>query len=99
MQKIVSGLTEAKAQRWRALVAYRDGKEGLLCLGSSYAQVQESYDDPYFNLLDDEERSRVHEIRLQKWSGTPDSGIWETQRTLEIPESLILPLAARNKAI
>lgn len=94
-------LTETRPQRWRALVTYGDGQEGLLCLGQNFNQVQEYYDTPYFELLDDEERSRVKSISLQKWQGMSDSGRWETQRDLPIPQSVempFLPIMVKAKA-
>jgi hypothetical protein len=99
MRRTATGLTEAKAQRWRALAIYKDGQEGLLYVGASYTQVQENYDNPYFELLDDEERERVATIRLQKWVGAPDSGHWVNQRELQIPETLALPVMAKPKAV
>ncbi len=90
------GLTETKPQRWRAVTVNGAGKEGLLILGSSYGQVQETYDDPFFSHLDEEERGQVKEIRLQKWNGTPDRGRWVTQRPLPIPDSLSLKIGAKE---
>jgi hypothetical protein len=80
-------LVESKAQRWRALATYKDGRECLLYVGISFAQVSENYDEPYFELLDDEERGLVEAIHLQKWFGTPDLGNWVSQRALPIPDN------------
>jgi hypothetical protein len=77
--------TEPKAQGWRALLVFRDNTEGLLFVGSSVLQVREGYRTSWFELLDDEERSRAKEIRLQKWQGTPDRGRWTTDSVLSIP--------------
>jgi hypothetical protein len=99
MRRSATGLAEAKAQRWRALAIYQDGQEGLLYLGTSYTQVQEGYDDPYFELLDDEERDRLKSVHLQKWVGAPDSGHWVYQRDLPIPESLAMPVAAKPRSV
>ena len=92
-----NSLVEPKAQRWRALATYKDGRECLLYVGGSFSQVNENYDSPYYELLDDEERALVKTIHLQKWVGAPDAGRWETQRNLPIPESLVLKIATKQK--
>lgn len=94
----MAGLVETKAQRWRALAVYSDGRECLLFVGASFSQVNEHYDEPYFDLLDDEERGLVNRIHLQKWVGAPDSGNWVTQRNLPIPETPVLQIATKGKA-
>jgi len=91
----MAGLVEAKPQRWRALAIYSDGRECLLYVGPNFAQVNDHYDEPYFELLDDEERKLVSRIYLQKWIGAADSGSWQTQRNLPIPATSILPIAKK----
>lgn len=78
-------LVENKAQRWRAIVVYQNGNEGLLLLGSSLHQIRMGYIEPWFDFLDDEERSQVREILLQKWMGAVDHGRWVTQSYLNVP--------------
>ena len=78
-------LTETKAQRWRALAILDDGTEALLCLGSSIVQVRDNYRDPWYDLLAEQVRKETDEIALQKWSGAPDQGSWETQANLPLP--------------
>ena len=76
---------EPKAQRWRAIMVMRDGKEALLFVGASLLQVKQHYQGPFFDLYDEAERSNLHEIRLQKWVGDPDRGHWTSQVALPIP--------------
>lgn len=90
-----NGLYEAKPQRWRALIVFNDGKEGLLRLGQTFASVQESYDEPFFEQYEKEERDNVKSIVLQKWIGTSDSGKWVTQRNLDIPDDPILNIGTK----
>jgi len=78
-------LNETKPQVWRALVVFTDGSEMLLYLGRSSAQVRAGYQAAFQELLDDDERSRVQTIQMQRWHGTPDAGHWITQATLSIP--------------
>ncbi len=85
-------LTERKISNWRALVVYKDGREGLLLVGSNFSYVTEHYDEPFFNLLEKDERDNVAKIQLQKWIGAADSGHWATQKTLSIPQEIILPI-------
>lgn len=93
---MTESLVEAKPQRWRALAAYKDNKEGLLILGSSSGQVRETYDEPYFELLEEDERQNIHEILLQKFVGAPDRGQWVTQGVLPSPQKeCALPIKAR----
>jgi hypothetical protein len=92
-----NNLIEAKAQRWRALATYTDGRECLLYVGGSFSQVSENYDAPYYELLTDEERALVKTIQLQKWIGAPDAGHWESQRPLPIPESMVLKIATKSQ--
>lgn len=78
-------LQESKAQNWRALAILDDGSQALLCLGGSIVQVRQMYREPWFDLFDEEVRNRVEEIELQKWSGAPDRGEWQTTDNLPIP--------------
>jgi len=80
-------LLEPKAQRWRALAVRFDGVENLLVLGSSHVQVKEAYRSPWFDILDDDEHSKVRKIKLQKWVGAADRGHWQTEAYLPIPSS------------
>jgi hypothetical protein len=89
---------ETRAQRWRALSKRKDGKEQLLILGSSYEQVKKTYPEPFFDLLDDEERGLVREIAIQKFIGSPDRGTWTDQSTLPIPKKdFTLPIKAKSE--
>lgn len=93
-------LSETKPQRWRALALYNDGQEALLRLGSNIAQVTESYEYPFFELLDDEEREKVKEIHLQKWNGTADKGCWESQKQLPVPsDDLDMKIGAKKELV
>jgi hypothetical protein len=89
-------LHETKAQRWRALAVFKDGSEGLLYLGHSYAQVTEHYDEPYFEYYDQEERDRIAEIHLQKWVGAPDRGKWVTQKNIDFPKMPASPVRVKT---
>lgn len=77
-------LQERKPQRWRALAKLNNGGEQLLCLGHGLADVQNGYPNAWYNLLDLEERTRVVEIDLQKWSGTSTRGYWMSKFALEL---------------
>jgi hypothetical protein len=86
-------LNETKPQVWRALVVFTDGSEMLLYLGRSSAQVRANYQSAFEELLDEEERSRVQTIQMQRWHGTPDAGHWLTQATLSIPAAKLVKTA------
>lgn len=77
--------TEAKAQGWRAVAIFDDRAEALLFLGRSSTQVRAGYAEAFMEILDDEERSHVTSIALQRWHGTPDAGRWLHQTTLKVP--------------
>lgn len=78
--------TEAKAQGWRALVSFDDGREEcLLFLGRSSTAIRSGYVTAFMELLDEEERSHASCISLQRWHGTPDSGRWMHQTNLRLP--------------
>lgn len=96
----VGGLLESKVQRWRAVYVTKNGKEGLLILGQSFAQIHETYDEPWFDLLEEEERKDVKEIKLQKWFGAPDRGQWVDQRLLPIPNGgLAITISAKMRPL
>ena len=77
--------TEAKPQGWRAVAVFDDRPEQLLYLNRSSTQVRAGFREPYFELLDDEEREHVKSVSLQRWQGTPDSGRWIHQSNLMMP--------------
>src|SRR5262245_14866736 len=77
--------TEAKPQGWRALAIFDDRPEQLLYLHRSSTQIRAGYRTAFFEVLDDEERSHVTGIALQRWQGAPDSGRWITQSHLNLP--------------
>ena len=85
--------TEAKAQGWRAVAIFDDRPEALLYLGRSTTQVRSGYTEAFLELLDDEERSHVTSIAMQRWHGTPDAGRWLPQNTLRIPNATAAKLA------
>ena len=78
-------MLDSRPQRWRALVQYRDGTEGLLYLGASLLQVREGYKEPWAELLTEDERANVHQILLQRWQGPLDRGRWEKHGILSVP--------------
>lgn len=87
----MSQLVEPKAQRWRAVIIFRDGTEALLYIGSNHAEVKSNYTEPWFELYDHEQHSRAKEIRLQKWNGLPDRGSWVDQKeNLPVPAPIQL---------
>ena len=87
--------TEAKAQGWRALVTFDDGREDcLLFLGRSSTAIRTGYIAAFGEVLDDEERDRVRSVSLQRWHGTPDSGRWMHQTNLKVPAPLKVARAA-----
>jgi len=77
--------TESKAQGWRAMARFEDGREALLLIGRSSTQVRQGYVESFHDLLDDEEREQVASISLQRWHGAPDAGTLEHQTTLKVP--------------
>lgn len=77
--------TEAKAQCWRAVAVFDDRHDCLIYVGRSSLQVRNNFAEVFFDLLDDEERSHVRSISLQKWNGAPDSGRWVQQQPLSVP--------------
>ena len=77
--------TESKAQGWRAMARFEDGREALLLIGRSSTQVRQGYIESFNDLLDDEEREQITSISLQRWHGAPDAGTWEHQTTLKVP--------------
>jgi hypothetical protein len=88
--------TETKAQGWRAMAKFEDGREALLLIGRSSTQVRQGYIESFADLLDDEERELVLSISLQRWHGAPDAGAWEHQTTLKVPSAA--PKVARLAA-
>lgn len=80
--------TEAKAQGWRALVSFDDGRqECLLYLGRSSTAIRNGYVTAFFELLDEEEREHASCVSLQKWHGAPDAGRWLHQTNLRLPSN------------
>ncbi|MDW8244837.1 MAG: hypothetical protein RMJ88_16665 [Thermogemmata sp.] len=79
--------TESKAQGWRAMARFEDGREALLLIGRSSTAVRQGYVSSFNELLDDEEREQVVSISLQRWHGAPDAGCWEHQTNLKVPTS------------
>jgi hypothetical protein len=77
--------TEAKPQGWRAVAVFEDRPDQLIYLGRSSTQVRAGYGAAYFEILDEEERSLVRAIALQRWHGAADAGRWMHQTTLNIP--------------
>jgi len=77
--------TESKAQGWRAMAKFEDGREALLLIGRSSTAVRQGYVESFTDLLDEEEREQVVSIALERWHGAPDAGTWEAQTTLKVP--------------
>jgi hypothetical protein len=87
--------TEAKAQGWRAMAVFDDGRaDALLLIGRSSTQVRAGYIESYMDLLDDEEREHVSSITLQHWHGAPDAGRWMHQTNLKVPSTAKLARVA-----
>ncbi len=77
--------TEAKPQCWRAVAIFDDRGDQLVYLNRSSTQVRAGLRTAFFELLDDEERSHVQTISLQRWHGAPDAGRWMHQTNLNVP--------------
>ena len=88
--------TESKAQGWRAMAKFEDGREALLLIGRSSTAVRQGYVESFTDLLDEEERELVVAISLERWHGAPDAGTWEHQTTLKVPSAV--PKVARLAA-
>ena len=86
--------TEEKAQGWRAMARFEDGREALIFLGCSNTQIRNGYEQAYKELFDDEEKEQITSISLQRWHGAPDAGCWEHQATLKIPGVKLARVAA-----
>ena len=85
---------EAKAQGWRAIAVFDDRTDALIYVGRSSTQVRTNFTEAFFELLDEDERSHVRSISLQRWQGAPDSGRWLHQSSLSVPSKLKLARAA-----
>ncbi len=84
--------TEAKPQSWRAVAIFDDGRyDQLLYLNRSNTQVRAGYRTAFMEVLDEEERSHVKAISLQRWHGAPDSGRWQHQTNLTLPGAVPAP--------
>ena len=86
--------TETKPQCWRAVAVFDDRPDVLLYLNRSSPQVRAGLRQAFFDILDDEERSHVTSIALQRWHGAPDAGRWMHQSALPIPTKEKLALSA-----
>lgn len=86
--------TETKPQCWRAVAVFDDRPEILLYLNRSSPQVRAGLRQAFFDILDEEERSQVKSIAMQKWHGAPDAGRWMHQSALPIPVKEKLALSA-----
>jgi hypothetical protein len=87
--------TEAKAQGWRAVAIFDDGRpEALILIGRSSTQVRGGYAESFAELFDEEEREHIISIALQRWHGAPDAGRWLNQTTLKLPGAIKLIKAA-----
>lgn len=86
--------TEEKPQGWRAVAVFDDRNDCLLYLGRSSTQVRAGFAQAYFELLDEEERSHVRSIALQRWHGAADSGRWLHQTNLPVPVKAKLACSA-----
>lgn len=79
--------TETKAQGWRAMAKFADGSEAFLFLARSSSAVRSGYLESFTELLDEEERSLVSKITLERWHGAPDAGSWEELSELKVPKA------------
>lgn len=77
--------TEARPQRWRALAEMHDGKTGLIYLGHSLGQIRENYAAVYEDLFAKEAKELVSKIRIERWDGMPDLGIWMFHSYVPVP--------------
>jgi hypothetical protein len=86
--------TESKPQGWRAIAVFDDRGDRLIYLGRSSTQVRAGFTEAFNEVLDEEERSHVVSVSLQRWQGTPDSGRWLQQSTLAVPSKVRLARSA-----
>lgn len=77
--------TEAKPQCWRAVAVFDDRPEQLLYVNRSSITVRNGFREPFFDLLEEEEREHVTAISMQKWQGAPDAGRWVHHSNLNVP--------------
>ena len=78
--------TEDKAQGWRAMVTFKDGRpEALLLLGQSSTRIRGGYIEAFHEVLDEEERLMSETISLQQWEGAADAGRWKHKTSLKVP--------------
>ena len=89
--------TEAKPQSWRAVAVFDDRPDQLLYLNRSATRVREGFRNVFFELLDEEERSHVRHVSLQRWQAppTPAAGSirtnWPSPRPCRPPRSFPCP--------
>lgn len=77
--------TESKAQGWRAIAIFNDSSEALVYIGRSSRTVRDEFLESLTELFDEEERSRISSISLQRWEGASDAGRWLHQMPLRMP--------------
>lgn len=86
---MIRTLTEPKAQRWRAVVRFKDGTTGLVCLGASINQVRDNYGEAFTDLYMGGAETRTPEdvdrIVVEKWYGQPDRGQWRLHQVVPVP--------------
>jgi hypothetical protein len=78
-------VVESKAQGWRAIAKFKDGKEALLFVGMSGTQVRQNYQAALEEFFDESEIANLNEIRLEQWYGAPDAGKWMDKSKLRMP--------------
>lgn len=92
---------EMKFQRYRAVVVFKNTKEGHIVFGPSLAWVQENYDEAFLNLYgpdsDENQLAYCKEIQIQKWDGQADAGRWTLVKTFMVPQPISMPIAIRRK--
>lgn len=63
-------------QNWRAVANTRDGKQALICLGKSQAEVMSTFKQAFVEVIHPEVRQTCRGITLQRWVGRIDRGQW-----------------------
>ena len=96
-------LTENKAQRFRAVVIFKNEQVGLILFGPTPNYLETHYDTSFNQLYgpDSEldQTDKVKEIQLQKWDGISCAGEWKAMKAVPVPVAIPLPVAIRRKVI
>lgn len=70
---------------WRVIAENSAGEQHLILMGHSYTKITDDYPQVYSELLDEDEKSNIRSISLERWFGTSTKGKWVRKQLLSIP--------------